>query len=326
MNNKYLDVSLICGDGINSMHFYYERISTLLDEKNGKKLYLGDYKNKICRYCSKDSNQTTFKKKAHIIPEFMGNKYCFSNFECDVCNDRFGNWEDSLANFAGIYNTLSTLKGKRGFAKFKNPQDEFELFAESENVIISRTGKTGNEDKNMIRDLENGKMLFDIKQPSYIPQDAFKALMKIALSMLDNNDFNKYKSAIDWINRTESIDYSSNPLFNVYRKIGGEKRFLKPWAILYKKRKNHITTKSPQHTLLLFYGIIQYQIFLPFHEDDVDLLNYDKITLPIENHLMSFKLNENNERIANIDRVSLGSNSKVNRDREKFSFGFKEKK
>jgi hypothetical protein len=326
MSNKHLDVSLIYGDGVNSMHFYYERISTLLDIKNGEKLYLGDSKNKICRFCSKNLNETTFKKKAHIIPEFMGNKYCFSYFECDDCNDKFGNWEDSLANFAGIYNTLSTLKGKRGFAKFKNARDEFELFAENENTITSRTKKTGDEDRNMIHDLENERMLFDIKQPSYVPQYAFKALMKIALSMLDNNDFKKYKSAIDWINKTEPTDYGLNPLFNVYRKIGGEKRFLKPWAILYKKRRNHTNTKSPQHTLLLSYGIIRYQIFLPFHEDDIDLLNSNKITLPIENHLISFELNENNEKIANIDIISLGSNSKVNRNREKFSFGFKEKK
>ncbi len=326
MSKKYLDVLLISGDGINSMHFYYERISTLLDEKNGVKLYLGDSKNKICRYCNKGSNQTTFKKKAHIIPEFMGNKYCFSNFECDVCNDKFGNWEDSLANFAGIYNTLSTLKGKRGFAKFKNPQDEFELFAKNENTIISRTTKTDDEDINMIRDLKNKKMLFNIKQPSYIPQDAFKALMKIALSMLDDNDFKKYKRAIEWINNTKSVNYESNPLFNVYRKIGGEKRFLKPWAVLYKKRKNHINTKSPQHTLILFYGIIQYQIFLPFHEEDINLLNSDKITLPIEEHLIRFELNENNEKSPIIDRISLGSNSKVKRDREKFSFGFTKEK
>ncbi|MDV4068904.1 hypothetical protein CMT34_11945 [Elizabethkingia anophelis] len=42
-----------------------------------------------CRFCGKDSSETTFKMESHILPQFIGNKFVVSNFECDQCNEKF---------------------------------------------------------------------------------------------------------------------------------------------------------------------------------------------------------------------------------------------
>lgn len=46
----------------------------------------------------------------------MGNKYAFSYYECDSCNEHFGRMEYSLSNLAGVLNSFSLVKGKKGYA------------------------------------------------------------------------------------------------------------------------------------------------------------------------------------------------------------------
>ena len=53
-----------------------------------------------CRFCDNDDRQK-FRKKAHTFPEALGNKWVFSNDECDACNSRFSVYEDSLAKAVG---------------------------------------------------------------------------------------------------------------------------------------------------------------------------------------------------------------------------------
>ena len=50
----------------------------------GKKFFLGDKANRQCRFCEKRSPEVTFRKKAHAIPELLGNKSLITYYECDV--------------------------------------------------------------------------------------------------------------------------------------------------------------------------------------------------------------------------------------------------
>lgn len=69
-------------------------------------------------------------KDAHIISELLGNHHLVSNFECDVCNSIFGNYESDLANFLGITRTIQSVKGKKNkIPKF--PSYDNQLKAES---------------------------------------------------------------------------------------------------------------------------------------------------------------------------------------------------
>ena len=103
----------------------FHRVYTLSNQLTpNDRIFLGTKEYRTCRFCGKGDGQTSFRMKAHVVPEFMGNKHYFSYFECDSCNQYFSKLEDSLYNYAGILNTLSTLKGKRGYSKFKDRVSE----------------------------------------------------------------------------------------------------------------------------------------------------------------------------------------------------------
>jgi len=81
---------------------------------SAKKLtILGNATQQRCRFC-KLMTPVTFNNVAHIIPDFMGNRYVSSNFECDACNSLFSRYESSLANFLGLSRTVSQIPGKAG--------------------------------------------------------------------------------------------------------------------------------------------------------------------------------------------------------------------
>lgn len=67
-------------------------------------LYLGNKIQRVCRFCGKNKNEVSFKKKAHVIPEGIGNKKLFSLSECDSCNSFYGNTiENDLNNLLSPY-------------------------------------------------------------------------------------------------------------------------------------------------------------------------------------------------------------------------------
>src|SRR5688500_17375532 len=81
------------------MKTYIVQEFLLLDESN--KHLLRPKNERICRFCGKSSSDTVFKDFAHLIPESLGNKLVFSDFECDNCNHLFGTYDNHLANFIG---------------------------------------------------------------------------------------------------------------------------------------------------------------------------------------------------------------------------------
>lgn len=286
------------------------------------KIILGYGLEKICRFCKKDSTQTTFKKDAHILPEFMGNKYAFSYFECDNCNGYFGTLEDSLSNFAGILNSLSTVKGKKGYAKFKGDKENFEIFAKNTSELIVRSSKV-EKSETFIHDKENERIIVDVPQPSYIPQDAFKALVKIGICLLPEEELLNYEKTIEWLMKPNSYEYTFHFMLNVFRKVGRGKLFPEPIALLCKK-KNHEKLKNvPQHTLVIFYGLIQYQIFLPFNKNDSHLSKSKEIIFPLEEHLIDYDMEDGKNVVKSVDKIYLGGIKRVVGKRTQFSTGFR---
>ncbi|OAB81429.1 HNH endonuclease, partial [Cochleicola gelatinilyticus] len=298
-------------------------ISKVLSAKRSKKVILGKKKDKVCRFCSMNESQTSFKNLAHLIPEFMGNKTLFSNYECDNCNNYFGNLETSLSGLGGVFNSLATLKGKKGFPKFKDNSDEIEIFARSIKDIVIRFNNPEKKSRSIQRDTNNKLYHFNIQQPSYIPQNAFKSLMKIGVGMMPETEFNDYKNTMAWLLDGNSVDQTNNPLFQVYRKLGGERRFLQPWAILFKKREFNNNYLYPKHTLVIFYGILTYQIFIPTVEDKDLLFNQNEMILPISKYLVELKRNDKVNNTAHVVPINLGSNLKFRPKRIEFSSHFR---
>src|SRR6476620_10786235 len=66
-----------------------------------------------CRFCGRSIANTTFNNEAHLIPELLGNKKLYSDFECDACNSFFSNYESNLTNFIGITRALQKVNAKK---------------------------------------------------------------------------------------------------------------------------------------------------------------------------------------------------------------------
>lgn len=67
---------------------------------------------RVCRFCKGSYPNVTFKKNAHLLPEFLGNRTLLSDFECDVCNAYFSKFENDFANRVAIGRTVHGIKGK----------------------------------------------------------------------------------------------------------------------------------------------------------------------------------------------------------------------
>lgn len=101
----------------------FDEKSRLLIPKHGIKT-IGYSKNKKCRFCGRGENEVIFKKIAHVFPESIGNNTLASNYECDICNQYFGNTiENEYANFFSLYHSIIQIVGKSGIPKcsFKVP-------------------------------------------------------------------------------------------------------------------------------------------------------------------------------------------------------------
>jgi hypothetical protein len=177
-----IDVQLVAEKGNDTFfHKVYYLVRALVPEG---KIFLGTKENQKCRFCGRDYTKNSFRKLAHIIPEFMGNKYAFSYYECDSCNEHFGRMEYSLSNLAGVLNSFSLVKGKKGYAKFKGNMEDLEVFGTDQNSLTLRSTKSDHPET-FLYDKENQKIIVDVNQLGYIPMDVYKALVKIGICMID---------------------------------------------------------------------------------------------------------------------------------------------
>jgi HNH endonuclease len=70
-----------------------------------------------CRFCDRKKPEVTFKKKAHAVPELIGNKTLLTFYECDDCNDRFSSFEDDFAKMTLGDRSISQARGKKAFLR-----------------------------------------------------------------------------------------------------------------------------------------------------------------------------------------------------------------
>ena len=159
-----------------------------------------------CRFCDNDDRQK-FRKKAHTFPEALGNKWVFSNDECDACNSRFSVYEDSLAKAVGPLLTLGGTKGKQG---------------------VRQTGRT--RSKAFVRhSVEGGKRRLSIRAKDdfpdlvkvdpaaecirlnvpvvgdhFVPRLAFKALCKSAVGLLPIGELAHVRGLLVWLAQPDS--------------------------------------------------------------------------------------------------------------------------
>lgn len=163
-----------------------------------------------CIFCLKSVDETSFCKKAHVIPEFLGNKYLLHHEECNACNEYFSSSiEDALDKFTTIYRVLNRTKNKKNklinyrsinqksFGKFNINDTKFEFLGYEPDFDIDHEKKTI-------------AMQFDI--PKHRPSNIYKAFMKIVYGLLPKDELQNFSSLRHWINDRDQTKTYISPL------------------------------------------------------------------------------------------------------------------
>lgn len=239
----------------NEMRINYKLISsTETNEKFNKRI------SKFCYYCG-TTDKNKFKTIPHLTPELLTRNNNTYNYECDDCNQIFsGEYENHLTNFTRPFVVLSQCKTKKGYPKIKMDNGDSIQFKDGQLHIV-------NSHNSFPMEFDEERQLGSVKVPrkKYIPYKVYKALLKIAISLLPPEKIDNYSDIIEWIKRPE-LDDRYNLLFiskaYSFKLIG--KKYNEPFAELYEAQKlligNH---EYPQHILVIGFANFAIQIFLP---------------------------------------------------------------
>lgn len=155
---------------------------------------------KVCRFCGKRYPEVKFKKKAHAISEMLGNKEFVIRNECDTCNEFFGKkLEDDFSKYLGLGRTLSQIYGSNGVPSYKSRDGKCRIDFTNEGLVIQKT-----EDSKDIEILD-GRIIFHAVRDPYTPVAVYKALVKMALSLLPYERMSFFQDTVAWLKEDSHI-------------------------------------------------------------------------------------------------------------------------
>ncbi|WP_223516281.1 HNH endonuclease [Pseudomonas sp. GL-B-19] len=183
----------------------------------GHKRYLGA--RFTCRFCGGNNETTTFKTKAHAIPEFLGNHQLILNSECDNCNLHFGNTiEPHLERYTHPFRTLNGVTNKsRKTPKHSDEKIDFLQFDRHTNHMAVKL----NEDDVLTHHEDENTVSWLMQRRPFVPFMAYKALCKIAVSITRDENLWLFKPTLEWLNPLSPQDLNISPALVVETLIPG---------------------------------------------------------------------------------------------------------
>lgn len=278
--NAYYDV-------VDSPDFRYQ--TRLLKSGRGIRK-IGYQKKKKCRFCHKGEPEVTFTKIAHIFPESIGNKALATLYECDTCNDHFGKTiENDYGNFFLYYHSVAGIRGKRKIPRIKSKTGiydsdgnfipDFELYWEPID------GVQGEQCLKVISNIpiENRQSCPNTIQleeihPNCCPVGVYKALVKMAISVMPFTELPLFDHTIEWLLDTHSNNiYSSKRLLVRYVMIPGFNVTKYPHFMLYRRKRN--IWGMPYMIFNLTYGLFSLLVEIP-RDNDMNTMDISSFPFP----------------------------------------------
>jgi hypothetical protein len=238
-------------------------------------IWLNDTRKKLqpkntrtCRFCGKSHPEVKFSQIAHAFPESIGNKHHLSDFECDICNYKFGVYENDFANFLSAYRTLAEFSGKKGIPKFKSRYKQVTIEQAYKNAIDITLSEQNI--KNNITTSVNGEFLrITAEGIPYKPINVFKCLLRTALSMVDNEDLKYLSNTMKFLMDDCYItDQSNDFILSMHQYFVPGNFNAPPFLIHYKKATEYIGFPAPSLIYIFYIRNLILQIFVPFHDHD----------------------------------------------------------
>jgi hypothetical protein len=252
------DMNRVALFGFNKFLQEYDILASYkIDEGQNKPTILGAKEFK-CRFCGKSKPETTFRNRAHALPEFIGNSSLLSHYECDNCNSRFGReLESQFANFMQLNHTMFAVKGKSGFPKFKLTNG---TSIKSDGKLIDWDGIPNDK---LSYDNYTSTLVATQKVPSFVPVAVYKALLKMALTIMPHDELKTFSETMNWLNAPiHNNGFEIQPLWVLYGSLNSNDRFPHIGASLL-KRKNLKDFEIAPMLFRLNYANFQFDLPLP---------------------------------------------------------------
>lgn len=184
--------------------------SKLLDQydiftpRTDKRFDIGNARkaNRICRFCGGTvKTGARFDKEAHAIPAALGNKYLKLADECDDCNQYFGDAvEPDLIELLNIQRVFLGTEARGSLPTVKFNGSTF--FRGNDNMMVVIAEKISQDASGVLRaQLGSGKPI--------VPQKFYRALSKIALSVIPEKELPALGRTMRWVRFGE---FSDEPL------------------------------------------------------------------------------------------------------------------
>ncbi len=243
-----------------------------------------DDKNDTCRFCGKNKNEEKFSDKCHAIPQLLGNTAILTKNECDTCNHYYGETiESDLGKFTASIRTFTRVKGKNKIPTYK----------EGKNKAKFSNGTLYVQNNNMVTfDTKHKKLCFNLKTEKFIPINAYKALVRIALNCLPKEYFNKFNN-VNWLKVGERIELNKLYTSIIFSIVPNISQMFNIFLFIRKKG----ITNVPYCQMVLQSNNIFYQVIIPF-------LNEDKFLKDVEITVFDFETKNNKKSHINIVDLS----------------------
>jgi hypothetical protein len=236
---------------------------------------LGDRDNRVCRFCGKTKPEVTFRKDAHALPESIGNKGLFTNYECDNCNQAFGHGcENDFGNWSLPSRKMQRIKGKYGVPSIKlGPENAWRIdqFPTGLKVNVDET-------EGFLHDDSDAKTLtFHLKRPPYRPAKVAQAFFKMALSVMPGAELENFRILLDWM-KPGDVQKMAAPTPVIHTFAGGAwPTDLVRVAVL---TRNSDEIEMPYCFFILALGNEMFQVAIPSTERDGYLCGKKLAPLP----------------------------------------------
>lgn len=245
-NIKQLELDELPMDEISKLHQMYieyyqkylnpfEELYTYTSIKSNNKITTKissqeDDEVKHCRFCFKYFPEVTFKKKAHAISRGLGNISIFCLDECDKCNEYFGKTiENDLMTFLNVQRMSVVNKA------LEVPYKNSKLKNDGNITVIENISET------IVEHEDFAELTLEPKE-KFIPQNLYKALCKVALSIIsEQSDLDYLQETIKWVRSPEFISHHSLMNIGIFYEASAENHV-----------KAHIWTRKENDEKLLF--------------------------------------------------------------------------
>ena len=261
---------------LEAVRFYDDNYDLLCAHlvRPGERNVLGSSDNRICRFCGRNEAVASFKDRAHAIPESLGNKSLFTNYECDECNHMFG---ATIENDFGAYTkpgrVFARIRGKRSVPSLKQHgsiERPWRVDVQDGVFHISEY-----EDDPLVDIVHEGNRIeLIVTRDAYTPVAVVKAFVRIGLTLVPETELPNFRDALDWIKETDHtahrgprqipaiVTFQPGPMPNDVIRA----------AVL---RRKTAVKNVPYAFLILTFGNCQYQVYIPSATQDRHLFGAD---------------------------------------------------